>query len=464
MIPVVLSGGSGSRLWPISRTSYPKQFCDIFDEPLLMKTLKRLSPLGQPRVVTVQTLKVLTEDTVKKLNLNIDNIIYEPSSRNTAAALALLCWKLKIEGQEDEIVGVFPADHIITEEQKFISAVQYAIECAQKGAVITMGITPNYPATGFGYIECEPSQNNNSLLEARTVLGFREKPDMTTAEKFVREKNFFWNAGMLVFKLSSMIQAFELHMPELWKKINSITSDMSNLTAVYNELSSESIDTGVMEKLKNQKCIPVDFGWNDLGSWDDFAKVFGTKESFNKNQMANVVKVNAQDNFVFSLKNKMIGLVGVEDLIVIDTPDALLVAKKGQSQQIKNLVDQLNQTKDKKVQDHLFDHRPWGKYEILSEETGYKVKVITVNPEAQISYQSHVHRSEHWVVIEGQGYVIINEQKLPVVPGSSIVIPQNSKHRIKNTGAKALRFVEVQTGDYFGEDDIQRFSDEYKRV
>ncbi len=464
MIPVILSGGSGSRLWPVSRSSYPKQFCDIFDEPLLEKTLKRVMALGTPYVITVEALRVLTDKCVVDLGMTSEQVIYEPLVKNTAPAIALICQKMLLTKKENEILAVFPADHIIADEKEFLKVIEFAKQCAEKNQIVTVGIQPDYAATGFGYIECDDDDfAKDDHLKAKQVKGFREKPNLANAEKFLSEKNYVWNAGMFVFKVSTMIEAFKLHMPELWLIVSTLKSDFSNLKAVYEQVPSISIDYGIMEKVSNQVCIPCRMGWSDLGSWDDFAKLFKDKATVGASA-SDVHEVHSKDNFVFSLKQKLVGLVGVSDLIVIDTPDALLISKKGSSQDIKTLVEDLNKQKNKKTSEHSFDFRPWGQYEILSDTSDYKIKVIRVNPGAQLSYQSHEHRSEHWVVIEGEGDVIINEQALSVSPGSSIVIPENSKHRIKNTSTKILRFVEVQTGDYFGEDDIKRYQDDYKRV
>jgi mannose-1-phosphate guanylyltransferase/mannose-6-phosphate isomerase len=464
MIPVILSGGSGSRLWPISRSSYPKQFCDIFDEPLLEKTLKRVMGLGNPYVITVESLRVLTDKCVTDLGMKSDQVIYEPSAKNTAPAIALICQKMLLSKKENEILGIFPADHLISDEKEFKKVVQFAKQCAEKNQIVTVGIEPDYPATGFGYIECNSTEfQKDDHLTAKQVQGFREKPNLATAEKFLSEKRYYWNAGMFIFKVSTMVKEFQTHMPELWKVVSTLKSDFSNLKEVYEQVPSISIDYGIMEKATSQVCIPCRIGWSDLGSWDDFAKLFKNQPTLGASA-SDVHEVHSKNNFVFSLKQKLVGMVGVEDLIVIDTPDALLISKKGASQEIKTLVEDLNKKKNKKTSEHSFDFRPWGQYEVLSDTSDFKIKVIKVNPGAQLSYQSHEHRSEHWVVIEGEGDVIINEQALSVFPGSSIVIPENSKHRIKNTGTKVLRFVEVQTGDYFGEDDIKRYQDDYKRI
>lgn len=464
MIPVILSGGSGSRLWPISRSSYPKQFCDIFDEPLLEKTLKRLMSLGSPYVITVESLRVLTDKCVTDLGMKSEQVIYEPLAKNTAPAIALICQKMLLDKKENEILGIFPADHLIGDEAEFKKVIQFAKLCAEKNQIVTVGIEPDYPATGFGYIECTETEfQKDGALVAKQVQGFREKPNLATAEKFLSEKRYYWNAGMFIFKVSTMVKELQTHMPDLWKIVATLKSDLSNLKDVYEQVPSISIDYGVMEKATSQVCIPCRIGWSDLGSWDDFAKLFKSQPTLGASA-SDVHEVQSKNNFVFALKQKLVGLVGVEDLIIIDTPDALLISKKGSTQEIKTLVEDLNKKKSKKTSEHSFDFRPWGQYEILSDTSDFKIKVIKVNPGAQLSYQSHEHRSEHWVVIEGEGDVIINEQALSVFPGSSIVIPENSKHRIKNTGTKVLRFVEVQTGDYFGEDDIKRYQDDYKRV
>lgn len=462
MIPVILSGGSGSRLWPISRASYPKQFCEIFDEPLLEKTMRRLSGWGAPYIVTVKSLNVLTERGVRALGQPLENIIYEPQAKNTAPAIALICWRLLQQKKQDEVIGIFPADHMISNEVEFKKVIELAQQCANDGQIVTVGINPQYAATGFGYIECESVDFKKiDGLSAKKVKGFREKPDQQTAQSFIEQKRFYWNAGMFVFKVSTMVEEFKKNLPELWGHVCNLKEDMSNLDQVYELLVPVSVDVGIMEKAQQQVCIPCDIGWSDLGSWDDYAKVM--EKTALKTANFHLASVDSKDNFVFSLKEKTIGLVGVEGLIVVETPDALLISKKGSSQSIKPLVESLARDRHQITKDHSFDYRPWGKYDILSDNEDFKVKVIAVNPGQQLSYQSHLHRSEHWVVIEGNGDVIINEQALTVRPGSSIVIPQGSKHRIRNTGTHILRFIEVQTGEYFGEDDITRYSDDYKR-
>lgn len=465
MIPVILSGGSGSRLWPISRTSHPKQFCEIFDEPLLEHTLKRMQPTGTPMIVTVNSLKVLTDRCMTNLSLPLENIIYEPLARNTAPAVALLCHVLNLKGQRQEVVGVFPADHLVAQEEKFLEIVKLAEQCAREGQVVTLGVQPDHPSTGFGYIECTNQEYKKTKdYTVRKVRQFSEKPDLETAKAFIASNNHFWNAGMFVFKVDVMIKAFEQFLPDVWKVVSGIKKDLSNLSEQYAKVPSTSIDKGIMEKLDAQVCIPSNIGWSDLGSWDDYAKMADLGLISQGTNKAKIVSHDANNNFVFSVKEKTIAVVGVDDVFVIETPDALLVGKKGHSQDTKKIVETLEKKKDKITTDHTFDHRPWGKYEILSDNRDFKVKVIIVNAGQQLSLQSHEHRTEHWVVIEGSGEVVINDKVVPVKPGQSVGIPKNSKHRMRNNTKLPLRFVEVQTGDYFGEDDIKRYEDDYNRV
>lgn len=465
MIPVVFSGGSGSRLWPISRTTYPKQFCEIFDEPLLQRTLKRLTPLGQPMIVTVKSLKVLTDRCMSHLGLPLDHVIYEPVARNTAPAVALLCHTFMQRGLKEEVVGVFPADHLVGQEEKFIEIVKLAENCALEGQVVTLGVLPSHPSTGFGYVDCEPAvYKNTNQYVVRRVKQFSEKPDFITAQKFLQSGHHFWNAGMFVFKVETMVHALMEHLPQLWSEVSQVKEDQSNLAEIYTKISPLSIDKGVMEKLSNQVCIPCDIAWSDLGSWDDYAKMTDMGFISRETNKAKTVSCSADGNFIFSVKDKTIAVVGLDDIFIVETPDALLVGKKGSSQDTKKIVEELEHKKDKSTLEHVFDHRPWGKYEILADDLDFKIKVISVNPGQQLSLQSHVRRSEHWVIVDGSGEVVVNDQILPVKVGSYVVIPIHAKHRIRNTGPKILRFVEVQTGDYFGEDDIQRYQDDYNRV
>ena len=455
-----MSGGSGSRLWPLSREQYPKQFCDLMEDSLMEITIQRLKKLGTPRIVTTERLKVLTDKCIHKMGLQKDSAIYEPYGRNTAPAVALICKKLADEGLGDEVVGIFPADHIIENESEFLKSMDLAAQVAEKGKVVTLGIKPSFAATGFGYIETNQTELGRlEYLKCYEAEGFREKPKEEVAAEYIREGNFFWNAGIFVFKVSHMIQLFKDHASDIWQDIAKVKVDFSNLSEVYEAVRSESIDYAIMEKNKEQACVPCDIGWSDLGSWDEVANHFDKRLASGGVE----ISLESEGNFVFSTTSKAVALVGVEDLIVVDTGDTLLICKKGESQKVKEVVTRL---KDKHYSsiEHLFEHRPWGKYTILQDEAEFKVKRVIVNPGQRLSYQSHDKRQEHWVMIRGEGKVILNEKEHILKEGDSIEIPIKTKHRMINETASDLEFVEVQTGTYFGEDDITRYADEYGRL
>lgn len=465
MIPVILSGGSGTRLWPVSRANYPKQFCEFYDQSFLQTTIDRLKEFGTPYIVTVREMQALTQRLGASVGIPEDHLVFEPLAKNTAAAVALICHILKQRGHQDQIVGIFPADHMVTSQKAFSDAVKLGIQCAEAGEVVTLGIQPRYAATGFGYVETTPEVFKTAgSLKSLVVKGFREKPDQKTAEKFASSGHHFWNAGMFLFKVSTMTEHFAKLMPALWKNISAIKPDFSNANYQYALLQSESLDYGVMEKLTRQICIPADMGWSDVGSWDELARLADEFPQLKTGTQANVFNEDASGCYVYSIRPKVIGLVGVEDLIVVDTQDALLLARKGKSQQVKNLVDQLKQAGQSEATEHPFETRPWGGFEVLSDRPEFKVKTITVEPLQQLSYQSHTKREEHWVVIKGEAEVVLNDKVHKLKVGESIRIPQGAKHRMRNPGNKTLQFIEVQTGTYFGEDDIVRYQDDYNRA
>ncbi len=455
-IPTILSGGSGTRLWPVSRTQFPKQFCELFEESLFIKTLSRLKPLGSPWVVTNQSLKTLTDTAMRQSGIPLNQALYEPKANNTAPAIALLCRVLEQKGDLKSVVGIFPSDHLIQNEETFARVLQLGIECAQKGQVVTLGIKPTYPATGYGYIELQDQpflkKAGDSALYTK---GFREKPSEDIAKEMIRAGNFYWNGGMFIFEVATMISHLRRLMPETWAAISELKPDFSNLAEVYSRCPAQSIDYGIMEKLKEQVCIPCDLGWNDVGSWDEIAKLGESSEK---------IEVSGHGNFAFSKEGRVTTFVDTNDLIVVDTADAILVSKKGSTQKVKQIVEQLQAKKDVRASEHPFEFRPWGRFEILRDTERYKSKVIHVNPGQQLSYQSHQKRAEHWVIIQGHPEVVLNDVVHRLNPGESIYIPQGAKHRIRNPKSdEMVEFIEVQVGTYFGEDDIVRYQDDYQR-
>ncbi len=466
MIPVIISGGSGTRLWPVSRSSYPKQFCEFYDQSFLQNTLDRVTQLGaSPLVVTVERMKDLTLRVLRDQGLGESHLICEPIGKNTAPAVALLCHLLHLRGQSNEVVGVFPADHLIADKERFLKVARFAEEVAENSGVVTIGIEPKYPATGFGYVEIqEDGYQLRDELSFYRVKRFCEKPDEKTAQEFIETKRHFWNTGIFIFRVADMIANFRLHMPELWNKILLIKEDLSNAKSIYANLLSQSLDYGIMEKLENQVHIPCDMLWSDVGSWDEMSRIANEMPNYKVETKAKVFSQNSSNNFIFSVKEKVLGLIGVQNLIIVDTPDALLIAQKGQSERVKNIVSDICEAGLPEGTDQPFEVRPWGRFEVLGDEKDYKVKKITVEPGGKLSYQSHMKRSEHWVVVSGEASIVIDENVNRLQAGQSIVAAQGTKHRIQNIGLVDLVLIEVQTGSYFGEDDITRYSDDYKRV
>ena len=465
MIPVILSGGSGTRLWPVSRASYPKQFCEFYDGSFLDNTVRRLKTLGDVHILTTESMGSLTHRAVKQEGLNPANVILEPMGKNTGPAVALLCHILELRGQADEIVGVFPSDHLIADEAAFFRAVKLAEVCARKGFVTTLGVKPHSPETGYGYIETsDETVEKSGELMALAVKGFREKPNLKTARDYVKSGRYFWNAGMFLFRASQMIKHFQEFQPLMWSKIVQIDQDLNNAGYNYAMVDGISLDYAIMEKLKSQACVPCDMGWSDVGSWDEVARLAGESTQLNSRSRAQVFNQDSENNYVFTVQGKVVGLVDVTNLMVIDTPDALLITKKGSSQKVKELVDSMREAGLPEATEHPFENRPWGGFEILSDAKEFKTKRITIDPGARLSYQSHARRAEHWVIVSGFAEVTLNEKVIALQPGESVYIPIGAKHRIHNPGKAPLIFVEVQTGSYFGEDDIIRYLDDYNRV
>ncbi|NUM58633.1 MAG: mannose-1-phosphate guanylyltransferase/mannose-6-phosphate isomerase [Bdellovibrionaceae bacterium] len=473
MIPVILSGGSGTRLWPVSRVKMPKQFCDLFDNSLQNLSLERAEKLGTPLILTNQELKSLTEQNIKKMNSKAQ-ALYEPMAQNTAPAIAYLCRYLELNGKNQEVISIFPSDHLIENETTFLSVIEQATEEAKKGFVVTLGIKPTFPSTGYGYIQLE----SQKLNAPHKVLRFLEKPALSAATHFVKSGTYFWNAGIFVFKVATMIELFKNLAPNIWKTAETIVNsdflvsqpyttetntkkiDNKNLKNIYNQFPNISIDYAIMEKLSPDKlkCIPCDIGWSDVGSWDAVSSLFKSPHTDFL-----PVEVMSSNNYIHGLKQKIYATIGIHNLIIVDTADALLISQKGLTQEVKTAVDLLKKENHKAVREHIFEDRPWGRYEVLREENSFKSKVIHVLSQQQLSYQSHNHREEHWIITQGSGEITLNEEIIPINRGSYIKIPQQAKHRIKNTGTGILEFVEVQLGDYLGEDDIIRYQDEYQR-
>jgi len=464
LIPIILSGGSGTRLWPISRTQYPKQFCELLDKPLQTLTIERLQKYGDSLLVTSEKLKDMTEKDIIQNNLNIEKVLYEPTSKNTAAAVALACYYLQLTGRGFEIASVFSSDALILKEQEFDQALMAAVQSAHENFVVTLGIKPRGPEIGFGYIQVkERALNTQKVTE---VLKFHEKPMLEKAKSFLADGHYFWNAGIFIFKVSKMIELFKQFEPELWSSISELKKDLSNIADIYLKLKNISLDYAIIEKIstKELRCVPCDIGWSDVGSWDALVEVTEAMPFSRTSLKKQAVQIAAKSNAVFSQQNKKYTVVGCDDLIIVDTADAMLVCKKGESQKVKDLVETLKVSDQKITTEHVFENRPWGRFDVLHDESYFKSKIIKVEAGQKISYQSHAKRSEHWVIVKGEAVVVLNDKEQLLKQGEHIFIPQGTKHRVLNRTNAVLEFIEVQVGSYFGEDDIVRYQDEYGRT
>ena len=440
MTNIILCGGSGTRLWPLSRTLMPKQFVKLFGEKSLFQlTVERNANVCDKTVVVSNTEQYfLALDQLEETDAKADTYILEPLGRNTAPAIALSCFALDAQ----ESVLVTPSDHLIKDETAYADAVKEAEAFAQKDMLVTFGIVPEYAETGFGYIE---AQGND-------VVSFREKPDAASAQAYVDAGNYYWNSGMFCFKAGVYLEALKAYAPDIYDASHrafAYAKKADTIRILHEDMAcipSKSIDYAVMEKAKNVKVVPVDMGWSDMGSFDALAK-----------QMPN----DEVNNLILS--NKETALVDVKDLIVVDTPDALLIAKKGSSQKVKEVVQKLKKEGSTLPDVHTTGYRPWGTYTILDENDGYKIKRIEVKPGKRLSLQKHYHRNEHWVVLSGSATVTVGEKSYIVNPNESTYIKAGEVHRLENQGRLPLVIIEVQVGEYTGEDDIVRLEDDYVR-
>lgn len=461
---VILAGGSGSRLWPLSRQHLPKQFLVLDGEAsLLQTTIDRLSPTIDAKSVLIVTQEAHAKGEAYHALLPYRSL-YEPVGRNTAPAIALAAAYLMAEG-DDPVMVVLPADHIIKDEERFRAHLDIAIQAAQSGKLVTFGIQPTRPDTGFGYIKAHQSAD----AQVYDVERFTEKPDHATAEAFLDEGNYYWNSGMFVWRASVILAEIQRHLPAVHQVVQTILAE-SRAGATFQQavekhfvaMPSISIDYGVLEKSDRVSLIPCDIGWNDVGSWQAVHDISPKDENGNALQ-GNVIAVDCKNNLIRAEK-RLVAAIGVEDLCVIETADAVLISKNDQTQRVREVVDELHRRGATEHICHTKVNRPWGSYTVLEEDAeGFKLKRIEVAPGARLSLQSHRQRSEHWVVVSGTATVTNGEEVITVHKNQSTYIPIGAKHRLENQGNEPLHIVEIQVGDYLGEDDIQRYEDNYGR-
>lgn len=465
MIPVILSGGSGSRLWPLSRKNKPKQFLSLFgDKSMFQSTLMRLDGLAaieSPLIVCNNEHRFMVAEQLQEIGLSANGIILEPCARNTAPAIALAALKA-IEQGNDPLLLVLAADHIIPDVAAFHKAIEQARQLAEKGNLVTFGIQPQSAHTGYGYIEAE-EQNQPSAVKR-----FIEKPDLSTAESYLAAGNFFWNSGMFLFKASSYINELSRYAPEMVSfckgSLEKAVVDLDFIRVdpeTFEQSPSDSIDYAVMEKTDKAMVVPLDAGWSDVGSWSSLWEAFQQDENHNV-LIGDVMVENVHNAYIHS-ENRLVTVLGLDDVVVVETHDAVMVAHKDQAQQVKTIVEQLGQQNRKEVETHRKCYRPWGNYDSVDMGDRFQVKRIMVNPGASLSLQMHYHRAEHWVVVSGTAEVTRDDEVLLLGENESTFIPLGSVHRLRNPGRVPLEIIEVQSGSYLEEDDIIRLQDSYNR-
>lgn len=469
-IPVIISGGSGSRLWPLSRDAHPKPFIELTEGggTLIGKTYARASHLEEvEQVFTVTnrdflflTLDAYAATDARKIN---NTFLLEPLGRDTAPAIALAALQSVSTYGPKATLLVMPADHLIEDEAAFGEAVVKARKLADAGRIVTFGIIPDHPKTGFGYIE----------VSGDDVLRFVEKPDAATARTYVESGSYYWNSGMFCFKAATMIYAMQRHAPEVLagakaalehsrRGVNGETKTLEIAKDQFAATPAISIDYAVMEKADNIACVPVSCGWSDMGSWAAMADLVEPDAKGNRLRGETLLE-DTTNSFVLS-ETRLVSLVGVHDLLVVDTPDALLVTHRDKAQDVRKVFNKLRAQGHEAAKLHRTAHRPWGTYTVLEEGDGFKIKRIEVKPGSRLSLQAHHHRSEHWIVVSGTAKVVNGEQEILLTNNQSTYIPCGFKHRLENPGILPLVLIEVQCGEYLGEDDIVRFDDIYGRV
>ncbi|MBL7031678.1 MAG: mannose-1-phosphate guanylyltransferase/mannose-6-phosphate isomerase [Nitrospira sp.] len=460
--PVLLAGGVGSRLWPVSRELFPKQLVNLAgDDSLIQDTIKRLSPVLDDKNVRIvcgddhyyEVLRHLEEIDVSSEG----KVISEPCGRNTAPAILLAVLSI-MKKEKDAVILVFPSDHVISDNSGFHESLQKAIALAKKDKIVTFGIKPNYPETGYGYIEGGKSMGSDSFAVKRFV----EKPDEKTAKRYLKAGNFFWNSGMFAFKASVLIKEFQTYEPAILKGIKQIVSKGDSVPCdLYEKIPDISIDYAIMEKTKKGVVLPVDFGWSDIGSWKSLYD-FLPKGNDNNVIEGDVILQDTRNSFIRS-EDRLVVTNSIENIVVVDTPDTVFISSLEESRNVKSVVTKLKELGRKEFKSHVTVFRPWGTYTILEENNDSKIKRIVVYPGAKLSLQMHYHRSEHWIVAQGTAKITNGDKVIILKENESTFVPKTHRHRLENPGSIPLHIIEVQMGRYLGEDDIVRFDDDFGR-
>ena len=466
MIPVILSGGSGTRLWPLSRQAYPKQFLALAGEDsMLQATWQRVAELASaaPLVVANEDHRFMVAEQLRELGCTPAAIVLEPVGRNTAPAIAVAALQATADGT-DPLLLVLPSDHVIADAAGFRAAVAAATPAAQNGKLVTFGIVPTAAETGYGYIQAVAGGD----APVRAVARFVEKPDAATAAQYLASGQYFWNSGMFLFQASRYLAELERHAPAMLAACRKAfaaaarDADFVRLDkAAFAACPSDSIDYAVMEKTADAAVLPIDVGWNDVGSWSALWEV-AQQDGDGNTHHGDVIALDCRDTLAWG-DRRLVAMIGLRDIVVVDSDDALLVAHKDHVQEVKEVVARLKAEGRSESNLHRKVYRPWGAYDSIDMGERFQVKRITVNPGAALSLQMHHHRAEHWIVVSGTAEVTRGEETLLLSENQSTYIPLGVTHRLRNPGKVPLELIEVQSGSYLGEDDIVRFEDVYGR-
>ena len=464
IVPVILSGGSGTRLWPLSREAYPKQFLPLVgDDTMLQATWKRVASIAgaAPIVVANQEHRFMAAEQLRECKVLPQALILEPVGRNTAPAIAIAALQA-LAGGNDALLLVLPSDHVVRNEAAFHAAVKQAAVAAEAGKLVTFGIVPTAPETGYGYIKAATGEG------VRAVDRFVEKPDQATAEKYVASGEYYWNSGMFLFKASRYLKELETMQPAILAACRAALdkaardNDFIRLDAeAFAASPNDSIDYAVMEKTADAAVVPLDAGWNDVGSWSALWEV-SDKDSDGNACHGDVIALDCKDSYAYG--NRLIAMVGLQDVVVVETDDAVFVGHKDRVQDVKEIVGQIKRDGRSEAAAHRKVYRPWGAYDSIDNGARFQVKRITVKPGATLSLQMHHHRAEHWIVVSGTAEVTRGDEVILLSENQSTYIPLGVTHRLKNPGKLPLELIEVQSGSYLGEDDIVRFEDQYGRA
>ena len=462
MYGIILAGGSGSRLWPLSRELYPKQLLNLIsDKSLLQSTFERLNfCTDADKIISITNTKHASNVRMQISELTkTPFVLSEPVAKNTAPAIALAAKFVMQKTNEDPVLIVVPSDHLIKDNEKFLSTVKKGEKLAQEGFIVTFGIKPDYPETGYGYINTQ-----NTLGDGYKVKEFVEKPDVETAKKYLAAGTYFWNSGIFMFKASTMLKEIEKLAPEIAKISHNIDfTEQNDIPFIeFDKMPSISIDYAVMEKSDKIALVKLESDWNDLGSWQSIYDV-STKDA-NKNVfVGHVIDEGSKNSFVYA-SSKLVTTIGLEDTVIVETEDAILACKKDRTQDVKHIYETLKKQNDDTHLVHKTVYRPWGFYTVIGQGKGFLSKIIHVNPGQKLSVQSHNHRSEHWVVLTGTAKVVLDKEEKILPAGHSVDIPVKAIHSLQNPYKEDLEIIEVQKGDILVEEDIIRYEDMYGRV